>query len=61
MVIVFIPLFFILTEYVQAMILVNEATISNSSANGMFIAYSNPNISVFSLPILIWLIKGNLN
>lgn len=50
---VLIPFFFILTDYVQAMILVNEATIRNSTAKGMFIAYSNPNISVFSLPILI--------
>lgn len=53
MVIVFIPFFLILTEYVQAMILINEATISNSSTKGMFITYSNPNISIFSLPILI--------
>ncbi|CAO2591170.1 Histone-lysine N-methyltransferase SETDB2 [Lemmus lemmus] len=34
-------------EYVQAMILVNEATISNSPTKGMFITYSNPNISFF--------------
>lgn len=43
----------LLTDCVQAMILVNEANISNSPTKGMFIAYSNPNSLILSVPILI--------